>query len=131
MGIGKSICFSTDTPKYHAGVSIENTTNEEIESKADDNETEAALNNEQQDEESKNEKIEPEEQEEEKQTIITPVTMEDKGSYYLISNNLNPEIDRDVVSILALSDTMSSHSIEMMQDIPPVDILIHAGNFTG
>merc|ERR1712228_287763 len=84
--------------------------------------------------ENDNEKVqndinESEEKNEDKVNITT-VAMEDKGAYYLISNNLDPEIDRDVVSILALSDTASAHSLEMMQGIPPSDILIHAGNFT-
>ena len=61
---------------------------------------------------------------------VTSVEMEDKGSYYFVKSNLDPQMDRDVVSLLALSDTLGTHSMDMMKDIPSVDILIHAGNFT-
>ena len=59
---------------------------------------------------------------------VVNVDLIDRGNYYLVPSDLDPKKDKNVIKVLAISDTHSKHS--QIKDIPSADILIHGGDFT-
>ena len=60
---------------------------------------------------------------------ITNVQLEDHGSYLVVPSELDPE-DDSVLTVMCFSDTHTKHKEWRMDQLPPADLLLHAGDFT-